>query len=110
MHMADALPSPAVGGTLWAISGGLIVLDGGKVVADGPTRELLNDETLMLEHGLERPHILRHSHPHCRFPFHGGTGAPPAQFKNSIRIKPRSRPSVLHTSHPPLPSSFILFT
>jgi cobalt/nickel transport system ATP-binding protein len=42
----------------------VIVLDGGKVVADGPTRELLNDETLMLEHGLERPHILRHSHPH----------------------------------------------
>jgi hypothetical protein len=26
--------------------------------------ELLNDEKLMLEHGLERPHILRHQHPH----------------------------------------------
>jgi cobalt/nickel transport system ATP-binding protein len=42
----------------------VIVLDGGTVVADGPTRDLLNDESLMLAHGLERPHILRHSHPH----------------------------------------------
>jgi len=42
----------------------VIVLDGGKVVADGPTREILNDEALMLAHGLERPHILRHAHPH----------------------------------------------
>ena len=41
-----------------------IVLDGGRVVADGPTRRLLDDEPLMLAHGLERPHILRHSHPH----------------------------------------------
>jgi cobalt/nickel transport system ATP-binding protein len=42
----------------------VIVLDGGKVVADGPTREILSNESLMLAHGLERPHILRHSHPH----------------------------------------------
>jgi cobalt/nickel transport system ATP-binding protein len=42
----------------------VIVLDGGSVVADGPMHELLNDEKLMLEHGLERPHILRHQHPH----------------------------------------------
>jgi cobalt/nickel transport system ATP-binding protein len=41
-----------------------IVLDGGRIVADGPTRRLLGDEPLMLAHGLERPHILRHSHPH----------------------------------------------
>ena len=41
-----------------------IVLDRGRIVADGPTRRLLNDESLMLAHGLERPHILRHSHPH----------------------------------------------
>ena len=41
-----------------------IVLDGGQVVADGRTLELLNDEPLMLAHGLERPHILRHRHPH----------------------------------------------
>ena len=41
-----------------------IVLDGGRIVADGPTLELLDDESLMLAHGLERPHILRHRHPH----------------------------------------------
>lgn len=42
----------------------VILLDGGEVVADGPARELLNDEALMLAHGLERPHALRHAHPH----------------------------------------------
>ena len=41
-----------------------IILDRGEVVADGPVAELLNDEDLMLAHGLERPHILRHIHPH----------------------------------------------
>ncbi len=41
-----------------------IVLDHGQIVADGPTEVLLNDEPLMLAHGLERPHILRHHHPH----------------------------------------------
>ena len=41
-----------------------IVLDRGKIVAEGATVELLNDEALMLTHGLERPHILRHIHPH----------------------------------------------
>lgn len=41
-----------------------IVLDAGAVVADGPTHQLLNDEALMLAHGLERPHVLRHAHPH----------------------------------------------
>jgi len=41
-----------------------IVLDLGAIVAEGPTDEILNDEPLMLAHGLERPHILRHTHPH----------------------------------------------
>lgn len=41
-----------------------LVLDGGLIVADGPTGVLLSDEPLMLAHGLERPHILRHHHPH----------------------------------------------
>ena len=41
-----------------------IVLDRGTVVADGPTFEVLNNEELMLAHGLEKPHILRHHHPH----------------------------------------------
>ena len=36
----------------------VIVLDGGRVVADGPTRDILSDESLMLAHGLERPHSL----------------------------------------------------
>ncbi|HUJ09823.1 MAG TPA: ABC transporter ATP-binding protein [Verrucomicrobiae bacterium] len=42
----------------------VILLDRGEIVADGPTRQLLNDESLMLAHGLERPHILQHHHPH----------------------------------------------
>jgi cobalt/nickel transport system ATP-binding protein len=42
----------------------VIVLDEGAVVAQGPTVELLSDEELMLRHSLERPHILRHLHPH----------------------------------------------
>ncbi|MFH1969234.1 MAG: ABC transporter ATP-binding protein [Verrucomicrobiota bacterium] len=42
----------------------VIVLDDGRVVAEGQTVELLNDEALMLAHGLERPHSLRHIHPH----------------------------------------------
>lgn len=42
----------------------VIVLDQGTVVAQGPTTDVLNDEALMLSHGLERPHILRHRHPH----------------------------------------------
>jgi len=42
----------------------VIVLDRGAVVIAGPTAEVLNDEALMLAHGLERPHILRHRHPH----------------------------------------------
>jgi cobalt/nickel transport system ATP-binding protein len=41
-----------------------ILLDGGRIVADGPALDLLNDEPLMLEHGLERPHILLHRDPH----------------------------------------------
>jgi cobalt/nickel transport system ATP-binding protein len=42
----------------------VLVIDGGSVVAEGPTHELLNNEELMLRHGLERPHSLRHHHPH----------------------------------------------
>ena len=42
----------------------VIVLDRGAIVAEGPTLELLADEPLMLAHGLEKPHILQHEHPH----------------------------------------------
>ena len=41
-----------------------IVLDQGIIVADGTTHQLLGDERLMLAHGLEKPHILWHLHPH----------------------------------------------
>ncbi len=41
-----------------------VILDGGRIIADGPTAALLDDEPLMLAHGLERPHILQHRHPH----------------------------------------------
>jgi cobalt/nickel transport system ATP-binding protein len=41
-----------------------IVMDEGKIVADGPTLEILGNEELMLAHGLEKPHILKHHHPH----------------------------------------------
>ena len=41
-----------------------MILDGGRVISDGPTATLLSDEALMLAHGLERPHILQHRHPH----------------------------------------------
>lgn len=42
----------------------VIVLDGGRLVAEGAVDALLNDVELMVSHGLERPHILRHRHPH----------------------------------------------
>ena len=41
-----------------------IILDNGVIVAIGPTAKLLGNEELMLRHGLEKPHILRHHHPH----------------------------------------------
>ena len=41
-----------------------IILDQGRIIADGATNELLGNEELMLKHGLEMPHILRHRHPH----------------------------------------------
>jgi len=41
-----------------------IILDEGSIIADGPTVKLLSDEELMLAHGLEKPHILKHVHPH----------------------------------------------
>ncbi|MCY2932390.1 MAG: ABC transporter ATP-binding protein [Planctomycetota bacterium] len=42
----------------------VVILDKGLIVAEGPTVELLSNEPLMLAHGLDRPHILRHTHPH----------------------------------------------
>ncbi len=42
----------------------VLLINQGQVVACGPTRDILNDEPLMLANGLERPHCLRHTHPH----------------------------------------------
>jgi cobalt/nickel transport system ATP-binding protein len=42
----------------------VIVLDRGRVIAEGPAASVLSDEAMMLAHGLETPHILRHRHPH----------------------------------------------
>ncbi len=42
----------------------VIVLDRGCVVAEGTAAQVLGDEELMLRHDLERPHALRHLHPH----------------------------------------------
>jgi cobalt/nickel transport system ATP-binding protein len=42
----------------------VIVLDQGKIVSFGATLDILSDETLMLKHGLEKPHFLKHPHPH----------------------------------------------
>jgi cobalt/nickel transport system ATP-binding protein len=42
----------------------VIVLDRGAIVASGPSTQVLDDEVLMLAHGLERPHALQHRHPH----------------------------------------------
>ena len=41
----------------------VIVMDKGQIVAEGRTPEILGDAELMLEHGLERPHILDPHHP-----------------------------------------------
>jgi energy-coupling factor transporter ATP-binding protein EcfA2 len=43
----------------------VLVLDRGVIVAYGNALNLLGNESLMLTHGLERPHILRHLHPHA---------------------------------------------
>jgi cobalt/nickel transport system ATP-binding protein len=42
----------------------VLVMDRGTIVREGPTADVLDDEAFMLAHGLERPHILRHVHPH----------------------------------------------
>ncbi|MBN1868848.1 ABC transporter ATP-binding protein [Candidatus Sumerlaeota bacterium] len=58
----------------------VIVLDAGRIVAEGATVEVLDDEPLMLAHGLERPHILRHRHPHSVV---SKTGSPEGNNLNS---------------------------
>jgi cobalt/nickel transport system ATP-binding protein len=40
------------------------LIDRGEVLASGPSVEILSNEELMLAHGLEKPHSLKHRHPH----------------------------------------------
>ena len=42
----------------------VVVMDKGTVVADGEINDILGNETLMLEHGLEVPHSIRFTHFH----------------------------------------------
>jgi len=42
----------------------VLLLDQGRLVKEGPTVPILADEPLMLAHGLEKPHVLLHRHPH----------------------------------------------
>jgi cobalt transport protein ATP-binding subunit len=51
-----------------ALCSRVIVLDRGTAVASGAMKDVLSDESLMLAHGLERPHSLQHPHPHGRMP------------------------------------------
>lgn len=41
-----------------------VVIDKGVVIVDGEIREILGDESLMLEHGLEVPHSIKFTHSH----------------------------------------------
>jgi energy-coupling factor transporter ATP-binding protein EcfA2 len=41
-----------------------VIMDAGLIVAEGPTIDLLSNEQLMIDHGLEKPHSLQHRHPH----------------------------------------------
>lgn len=43
----------------------VVVLDHGHIIADGLPHEIMGDEALMLEHGLEKPHsLIPHVEPH----------------------------------------------
>ena len=44
----------------WTMCDRAVVLDRGKIVADGPARQLMVDRELMLQHGLEVPHLALH--------------------------------------------------
>lgn len=68
-HLLQALPGAKIIAThdlelVASLCSRVVVLDEGKVVVDGPTVPILSDENLMLAHGLEKPHVLQHLHPH----------------------------------------------
>ena len=45
----------------WELCQRVVILDEGQVVAAGPTRDVLRDEKLLAQHGLELPALLGHS-------------------------------------------------
>ncbi|MDC0832965.1 ABC transporter ATP-binding protein [Geitlerinema sp. CS-897] len=52
----------------------VLLLDGGRLVADGSPRDILGDERLMAERGLEKPHsLIPHVHPSCTLDSDGTT-------------------------------------
>jgi cobalt/nickel transport system ATP-binding protein len=44
----------------WTLCDRAVLLDAGRVVADGPAKEIMANEPLMLEHGLELPPAVRY--------------------------------------------------
>ncbi|MBI4669921.1 MAG: energy-coupling factor ABC transporter ATP-binding protein [Elusimicrobia bacterium] len=48
----------------------VILFDAGRIVKDASALDVLADEELMLEHGLERPHSLTHYHLHLMNDFY----------------------------------------
>ncbi len=43
----------------------VVLMDGGRIIADGKPRDILGNEELMEDHGLERPHsLIPHMEPH----------------------------------------------
>jgi cobalt/nickel transport system ATP-binding protein len=60
IHLLRALPQTMLVAShdmrlVWDLCPRTVILDGGRLVADGPTVELLEDEGLMMRHGLEVP-------------------------------------------------------
>jgi ABC-type microcin C transport system duplicated ATPase subunit YejF len=111
MHMADALLSPAVGGTMWTahrrqlisllqnfhhtriitshdldmvleLCARTIVLHQGEVMADGPTLDIFRNEALLAACHLERP-LSMQRYPVC------APGGPPSR---SARQRPLVAP------------------
>jgi cobalt/nickel transport system ATP-binding protein len=75
------------------------VVDDGRVVAAGPTDDILGDEALMLNRGLEVPHSLaaegdtEHDHHHGAGPSHGhGHSARHANVQHDESRRPQDTP------------------
>lgn len=58
----------------WSMCDRAVVLNGGVVVADGPARTTMADEKLMVENGLEIPHLALHALAGAPAPHHHHDG------------------------------------